>query len=162
MTHRGSSIASPSTPHLLKRNGGHCFVVRRTLLLRYVRRFFCCCPSSSFYFLSWSLEVSLKIVQNLHGHYVTIQTTQKKSFVWYNFFCYTIWQKNKNKIWIFFLTFFNFIVVFFLSKSSGGHAIYRQNARLLEMWGFTPAYMCGWTLCTDDFVRSKISWMLTR
>ena len=40
MTHRGSSIASPSTPHLLKRNGGHCFVVRRTLLLRYVRRFF--------------------------------------------------------------------------------------------------------------------------
>ena len=30
------------------------------------------------------------------------------------FFSYTIWQKNKNKIWIFFLTFFNFIVVFSL------------------------------------------------
>ena len=60
-------------------------MVCRALLLRYVRRFCCCCcssSSSSSSFLSWSLEVNLKIVQNLHGHDVTIQTTQKKSFVW--------------------------------------------------------------------------------
>ena len=38
------------------------------------------------------------------------------------------------------------VVVFLLSKSpAGGHAIYRQNARLLEMQNFTPAYMNGWT-----------------
>ena len=30
---------------------------------------------------------------------------------------------------------------FFSFKSPGGHAIYRQNARVLEMWNFTPAYI---------------------
>ena len=30
---------------------------------------------------------------------------------------------------------------YFSSKSPGGHAIYRQNARVLEMWNFTPAYI---------------------
>ena len=38
------------------------------------------------------------------------------------------------------------VVVFFLSKSpAGGHAIYRRNARVLEMQNFTPAFMNGWT-----------------
>ena len=30
---------------------------------------------------------------------------------------------------------------FFSFKSPGGHAIYRQYARVLEMWNFTPAYI---------------------
>ena len=34
---------------------------------------------------------------------------------------------------------------FFISKSAGGYAIYRQNARVLEMQNLTPAYMKGWT-----------------
>lgn len=86
-------------------------------LLRYVR-LFCRCwfSSSSSSFLSWSLEVSLKIVQNLHGHDVTIQTTQQKRFVWYIFLLYDLTEKKNNKIWLFFLTFFQFIVVFFSLK----------------------------------------------
>ena len=35
------------------------------------------------------------------------------------------------------------LLYFFLSKRPGGHAIYRRNARLLEMEIFTPAYMKG-------------------
>ena len=58
------------------------------LLLRFVRCFFC---SSSF--LSWSLKVSLKMVQNLHGHDVTIQTTRKKVLYGTFFFLYDL-RKN--------------------------------------------------------------------
>ena len=65
----------------------------RALLLRYVRRFCCCCCCSSS-FLSWSLEVSLKIVQNLHGHDVTIQTTQKKKFCMVKFFSYSRFDRK--------------------------------------------------------------------
>ena len=36
------------------------------------------------------------------------------------------------------------VVVFFISKSPGGYAIYRQNARVLEKQNLTPAYMKGW------------------
>ena len=36
-------------------------------------------------------------------------------------------------------------LLFFISKSPGGCAIYRQNERVLEMQNFTPAYMKGWT-----------------
>ena len=35
------------------------------------------------------------------------------------------------------------LLYFSLSKSPGGYAIYRRNARLLEMENFTPAYMKG-------------------
>ena len=47
-----------------------------------------------------------------------------------------IYQKknNDNKTRLCFWFFFSF-------KSPGGHAIYRQNARVLEMWNFTPAYI---------------------
>ena len=34
-------------------------------------------------------------------------------------------------------------LLFSISKSPGGCAIYRQNARVLEMQNFTPAYMNG-------------------
>ena len=34
---------------------------------------------------------------------------------------------------------------FFLSKTPGGHAIYRQNAQVSEVRNFIPAYMNGWT-----------------
>ena len=54
------------------------------------------------------------------------------------------------------------VVVVVISKSPGGYAIYRRNARVLEMQNFTPAYMNGWTYVrtlTDDFLRTKISWM---
>ena len=40
------------------------------------------------------------------------------------------------------------LVVFFLSKSPGGHAIYCRNARVLELQNFTPAYMNG--CCTSE------------
>ena len=35
-------------------------------------------------------------------------------------------------------------VVVFISKSPGSYAIYRRNARVLEMQNFMPAYMKGW------------------
>ena len=41
------------------------------------------------------------------------------------------------------------VVVFFLSKSPGGHAIYPRNARVLETQNFTPAYMNGMDVRTD-------------
>ena len=37
------------------------------------------------------------------------------------------------------------VVVFFLSKTPGGHAIYRQNVQVSEVRNFIPAYMNGWT-----------------
>ena len=37
------------------------------------------------------------------------------------------------------------LLLFFVSESSGSRAVYRQNARLLEVRNFTPAYMKGWT-----------------
>ena len=47
-----------------------------------------------------------------------------------------IYQKKKTTT-----TRLGFVFVFFSFKSPGGHAIYRQNARVLEMWNFTPAYI---------------------
>ena len=41
------------------------------------------------------------------------------------------------------------VVVFFLSKSPGGHAIYPRNARVLETQTFTAAYMKGVDVRTD-------------
>ena len=38
-----------------------------------------------------------------------------------------------------------FIVVFFISKSPGGYAIYRRNARVLEMQNFISPYITWWT-----------------
>ena len=40
-----------------------------------------------------------------------------------------------------------FIAAFFflISKSPGGYAIYRRNARVLEMQNFTSPYITGWT-----------------
>ena len=37
----------------------------------------------------------------------------------------------------------NWLCCFFIAKSLGGYAIYRQNVRVLEMPNFTPAYMKG-------------------
>ena len=42
-----------------------------------------------------------------------------------------------------------FVVVVFISKRPGSYAIYRRNARLLEMQHLIPAYMKGWTVVTD-------------
>ena len=41
------------------------------------------------------------------------------------------------------------VVVVFISKRPGSYAIYRRNARLLEMQHLIPAYMKGWTVRTD-------------
>ena len=56
------------------------------------------------------------------------------------------------------------MLLFFISKSPGGYAIYCPNERVLEMQNFNPAYMKGWTYVRtysvyDDFLRTKISWM---
>ena len=48
------------------------------------------------------------------------------------------------------------LLLFFVSKSPGGYAIYCRNARVLEMQNFTPAYM---NRRTEDFLRTQISWM---
>ena len=37
------------------------------------------------------------------------------------------------------------VVFFFISKSPGSYAIYRRNARVLELHNFTPPYITGWT-----------------
>ena len=42
-----------------------------------------------------------------------------------------------------------FVVVVFISKRPGSYAIYRRNARLLEMQHLIPAYMKGWTVRAD-------------
>ena len=36
------------------------------------------------------------------------------------------------------------LLLLFISKSPGGYAIYRRNARVLEMPNFTAAYMKAW------------------
>ena len=56
------------------------------------------------------------------------------------------------------------LLLFFISKSPGSCAIYCRNARVLEMQNFTPGLHEGVdvrtdVLRTDDFLRSKISWM---
>lgn len=55
-------------------------------------------------------------------------------------------------------------VVIFLLKSLGGHVVYRQNARVLEMQNFSPPYMTGWMYrCTilichnQNFLDAKIT-----
>ena len=40
------------------------------------------------------------------------------------------------------------LLFFFISKSPGGYAIYRRNARVLELQNFTPPYITGWTYGT--------------
>ena len=47
----------------------------------------------------------------------------------------------------------------FISESPGCYAIYPQNAQVLEMQNFTPAYISGVDVRADDFLRTKISWM---
>ena len=47
------------------------------------------------------------------------------------------------------------LLVFFISKSLGGHAIYCRNARVLEMQNFTPPYMKGWTYVRTIFSEPK-------
>ena len=37
------------------------------------------------------------------------------------------------------------LLLFFITKSPGGYAIYHRNARVIELQNFTPAYMKGWT-----------------
>ena len=49
------------------------------------------------------------------------------------------------------------LLVFFISKSPGGHAIYCRNARVLEMQNFTPPYMKGWTYVRTYSVRTIFS-----
>ena len=46
-------------------------------------------------------------------------------------------------------------LLFFISKGPGGCAIYRQNARVVEMQNFTPAYMKGWTYVRTIFSEPK-------
>ena len=48
------------------------------------------------------------------------------------------------------------LFLFFSSKSPGGHAIYRQNARVLEMWNFTSAYI--WRIFGSTSRRQR-PWM---
>ena len=52
-----------------------------------------------------------------------------------------------------------FVAVGFISKRPGSYAIYWRNARVLEMQNFILAYMRGVDVRTDDFFRTKISWM---
>ena len=42
-----------------------------------------------------------------------------------------------------------FVVVVFISNRPGSYAIYRRNARLVEMQNLIPAYMKAWTVRTD-------------
>ena len=49
------------------------------------------------------------------------------------------------------------LLLFFISKSPGGKAIYCRNARVLEMQNFTPAYMKGWTYVRTYSVRTIFS-----
>ena len=46
-------------------------------------------------------------------------------------------------------------LLFFISKSPGACAIYRQNARVVEMQNFTPAYIKGWTYVRTIFSEPK-------
>ena len=47
------------------------------------------------------------------------------------------------------------LLLFFISKSPGGCAIYCRNARVLEMQNFTPAYRKGWTYVRTIFSEPK-------
>ena len=51
------------------------------------------------------------------------------------------------------------LLFFSLPRSQGGHAIYHRNARILDMWNFTPFLHEGVDVRADDFLRNKISWM---
>ena len=48
------------------------------------------------------------------------------------------------------------LLLFFLSKSPGGHVIYRQNAQVLEKRNCTPAHTKGWTY-ERKYVRTILS-----
>ena len=50
-----------------------------------------------------------------------------------------------------------FVVVVFISKSPGSYAIYRRNARVLEMQNFIQAYLKGWTYVRTYSVRTIFS-----
>ena len=50
-----------------------------------------------------------------------------------------------------------FGVVGFISKRPGSYAIYRRNARVLEMQNFTLAYMKGWTYVRTYPIRMIFS-----
>ena len=50
-----------------------------------------------------------------------------------------------------------FAVVVLISKRPGSHAIYRRNARVLEMQNFIPAYMKGRTYVRTFSVRTTFS-----
>ena len=45
------------------------------------------------------------------------------------------------------------VVICFFSKSPSGYAIYRRNARVLEMQNLYPAYMEGWTYVRSPYGR---------
>ena len=49
-----------------------------------------------------------------------------------------------------------FVVVVFISRRPGSYAIYRQNARVLEMQNFTPVFMKGWTYVRTYPVRTLL------
>ena len=49
------------------------------------------------------------------------------------------------------------VVVFYLSKSPGGYAVYCQNTPVLEMQNFTPAYMKGWMYVQTYSVQTIFS-----
>ena len=53
--------------------------------------------------------------------------------------------KSKSKERIGFIVVVVVVFFFFISKSPGGYAIYRGNARVLEMQNFTLPYITGWT-----------------
>ena len=46
-----------------------------------------------------------------------------------------------------------FSCCYFFPKSPGGYAIYRRNARVLEMQNFNPAYMKEWTYVRAPYGR---------
>ena len=50
-----------------------------------------------------------------------------------------------------------FVVVVFISKTQRNYAIYRNNARVLEMQNFIPSYMRGWTYVRTYSVRTLFS-----
>ena len=62
-------------------------------------------------------------------------------------------RKKESALLLLLLLFF-----FFISKSPGGYAIYRRNARVLELQNFYPALHNGVDV-RNDFIRTKISWM---
>ena len=64
----------------------------------------------------------------------------------YNYY-YNYYNYYYNYYYYYYYYYFGIVVVvvFFISLSPGGYAIYRRNARVLEMQNFPPAYMKGWT-----------------